>query len=279
MQHVARGRELASALLAGVEAAAIRVEQQLGRRAALAAVHGSEAAAKQFVDIKRERLLPAHIDVQSVEIKPTTSQEEAAGGIARLNADDSIDAIFLQFPLPANIRPQPLADAIAPDKDIDCSSKASESDFHRGASRFAPVAPLASLGLLRDQLGSLAGRRVILYGDEDFFARCVRTLLQNAGAAATILSPHSIEPMGAGDALIVSESLPRVEVLESIDRLELLLDAGYYMKPRPSNWLPQEIGLRIGVYLTQYQNVGPLTVAHLADATVLAARARIRPPI
>ena len=279
MQYATKGRELASALLARVDAAAIQVELQLGRRAALAVVHGSEAAAKRFVDIKRERLLPTHIDVRSVQFEPITSQKEAAGQISRLNSDDSVDAIFLQFPLPDAIPAQVLADAIAPDKDIDCSSQGSEADFHRGVSRFTPVAPLASLELLREQLGSLTGRRVILYGDDDFFTRCLRTLLLNAGAAVRTLRSHSIEPMGAADTLIVSESLPRVEMLESIDRLELLLDAGYYMKRRPANWIPPEIARRIGIYLTQYHNVGPLTVAHLADATVLAARFRIRAPI
>jgi methylenetetrahydrofolate dehydrogenase (NADP+) / methenyltetrahydrofolate cyclohydrolase len=276
MKHVTKGRELASVWLAQVAVDAINIEHRLGRRAALAVVHSSDADAKRFVDIKRERLLPAHIEVRSVQFEPFTSQEQAAHQIARLNSDDSVDAIFLQFPLPDKVQPQALADSIAPDKDIDCSSKEAEADFHRGASRYTPVAPLASLELLREQLGLLTGRRVILYGDDDFFVRCLSTLLQNDGAAANVLPLHSSEPVGAADALVVGESLPPVAVLESIQRLGLLLDAGYYLKPRPANWIPLEIAARIDIHLTQYSNVGPLTVAHLADATVLAARGRIR---
>ena len=276
MKHVTKGRELASQLLAQVAVAARKAEHLLGRRAALAIVHSSDADANRFVHIKRERLGPAHIDVRSVQFEPLTSQKEAAGQIARLNSDDSIDAIFLQFPLPDDVQPQALADSIAPDKDIDCSSKEAEADFHRGASRYRPVAPLASLELLRDQLGSLTGRSVILYGDDDLFARCLRTLLQNDGAVVRLFPSQPSEPVGAADALVVSESLPPVPMLQSIERLELLLDAGYYMKPRPANWIPPEIAARIDHHLGQYQNVGPLTVAHLADATVLAAHGRIR---
>jgi methylenetetrahydrofolate dehydrogenase (NADP+) / methenyltetrahydrofolate cyclohydrolase len=276
MKHVTKGRELASQLLAQVAVAALKVEHLLGRRAALAIVHSSDADANRFVDIKRERLGPAHIDVRSVQFEPLTSQKEAAGQIARLNYDDSIDAIFLQFPLPDDVQPQALADSIAPDKDIDCSSEEAEADFQRGASRYTPVAPLASLELLRDQLGSLTGRSVILYGDDDFFVRCLRTLLQNDGAVVRLFPRQSNEPVGAADALVVSESLPPVAMLQSIERLELLLDAGYYMKPRPATWIPPEIAARIDNHLGQYQNVGPLTVAHLADATVLAAHGRIR---
>jgi hypothetical protein len=161
-------------------------------------------------------------------------------------------------------------------QDRDCSSEEAEADFQRGASRYTPVAPLASLELLRDQLGSLTGRSVILYGDDDFFVRCLRTLLQNDGAVVRLFPRQSNEPVGAADALVVSESLPPVAMLQSIERLELLLDAGYYMKPRPANWIPPEIAARIDIHLGQYQNVGPLTVAHLADATVLAAHGRIR---
>src|SRR5688572_20253238 len=123
MKQVTKGRELASVLLAQVAVDAINVEHRLGRRAALAVVHSSDADAKRFVDIKRERLFPAHIDVRSVPFEPFTSQEQAAGQITRLNSDDSVDAIFLQFPLANDLQPQALADSIAPDKDIDCSSK------------------------------------------------------------------------------------------------------------------------------------------------------------
>ena len=78
--------------------------------------------------------------------------------------------------------------------------------------------------------------------------------------------------LAGADALVVTEALPSAEMLEALGRLPVLLDAGYYLPPRPADWIPANVRARIGVQLTQYGNVGPLTVAHLAIETLRAAR-------
>jgi hypothetical protein len=77
-------------------------------------------------------------------------------------------------------------------------------------------------------------------------------------------------PLGT-DALVVSDAPPAREILEAFERIAVLLDAGYYLPPRESDWLPARVRSHIGIYLVQYGNVGPLTVAHLAEATITAA--------
>ena len=56
------------------------------------------------------------------------------------------------------------------------------------------------------------------------------------------------------------------------DRVTVLLDAGYYLPLRAAESIPAQLSERVGAQLTQYGNVGPLTVAHLAEATITAAR-------
>ena len=66
------------------------------------------------------------------------------------------------------------------------------------------------------------------------------------------------------DALVVIQEWPP-------SFAPVILDAGYYLPPREPDWIPKPLHDRIAAYLTQYGNVGPLTIAHLFEATVLAA--------
>jgi methylenetetrahydrofolate dehydrogenase (NADP+) / methenyltetrahydrofolate cyclohydrolase len=266
-----RGRALADALIAQAARDAAAVSREIGRNPAVAIVTPSDSASRRFVDIKRQALGNVPIDIFELVLSDDPHTDECLRIIHALNERDDVDAIFLQFPLPPQIDSQAAANAISITKDIDCSSEVAEAAFLRGTSAFTPVAPHAALDLLNDALRSLAGCQIILYGDEDPFTRALQALLQRAGASAYITLSSAQQ---AADALVVSNAVPPVELIESFERVEVLLDAGYYLPPRPEQWIPRGSESRIGTLLTQYGNVGPLTVAHLALETMTAAKTR-----
>lgn len=256
MQPESRGRALAHAYIAGLSASAQAVRERLGRNATLAIVAGSDDAARRFVDIKRQMLAELPLTIVTGWLADDATTAAASAAVEALNDDDAVDAIFLQFPLPAAVDAQRVADEVAIEKDIDCSGTVAESLFLAGQSRFTPVAPRAALDLLHDALGSLVGKRVVVDGD-DPFARALRVLL----ARESVRLEGSRE---AVDALVVVERIPA----DVTGQIGVLLDAGYYLPPRPTDWLPAGLRSRVGVWLGQYGNVGPLTVAHLAEATL-----------
>ena len=115
-------------------------------------------------------------------------------------------------------------------------------------------------------------------GQGDPFTRVLQTLLERAGAMVTAVDvrAESIAALPSEvAALVIGEAAPAGEVWELFERVPVLLDAAYYLPPRPAGWLPAAVRERIDVHLTQYGNVGPLTVAHLAAATVTAASVRL----
>ena len=257
MKSAAHGRALANELIARLRAYA--------RPATLAILATDDEDGRRFVRIKQQALADVALTIIPIWLAPTATTADALAAINRLNDRIDVDGIFLQFPLPPNVEAQVAADAVQVSKDIDCSGSAAEREFLEGRSAFVPVAPRAALQLLRHELGTLNGKQVVLAAADDPFVRALRKLLEDAGGNATTSGE------GAIDALVITETLPPPAVLENFPRIQVLLDAGYYLPRRPANWILPAARERIGVHLTQYGNVGPLTVAYLAQATLHAA--------
>ena len=268
MEHVSRGRELSYGIIAHVGPHAAAVASRLGRKPALAIIAGADEQSRRFVQIKQRLLGGMDVEIQPVWLEADADTAQTLQVIQRLNQRDDLEAIFLQFPLPEAIDANRVSNAIDPDKDIDCSSAVAEARFMEGTTHFVPVAPQAACMLLHDALGALTGRTVSIYGDDDAFARALRVLLSREHADV-------VASFAGTDALVVTEQLPPPHMLAYAGQLSVILDAGYYLPPRTAEWLPPEIADRTRVLLKQYGNVGPLTVANLARATVRAASRRV----
>ena len=279
MRSVARGRELSHAVIARTLARARVVARELGREPTLAIVAGTDPASRRFVQIKERLLADVALRIQPAWLSDGATTAEVASEVAALNVHNDVDAIFLQFPLPAQIDGQAAADALAPRKDIDCSGSTAEAEFRAGRTPFRPVAPQAAMSLLQDALGSVAGLKIVVCGAEDPFARALQTLLERGGARARVAPPDARDLRGIlreADALVLGDVLPPAEAWSDVAWLPVILDASYYLPPRPHGWLPAGADERVGILLKQYGNIGPLTVAHLARATVRAAAALLR---
>jgi methylenetetrahydrofolate dehydrogenase (NADP+)/methenyltetrahydrofolate cyclohydrolase len=256
---------------------AMVVRRKLGRVPTLAIVAADDDASRRFVQIKRDMLCLLPLRIEVVWLGQMASTDATLRCVSRLNLRADVDAIFIQFPLPDFVDAPAVANAILEHKDIDCSSAAAECDFLAGTSLLEPVAPRAAFDLLRDELNSIAGWHVVITGEDDPFTRALGAMLRNAEALVTRVSAAAPEPsLKDADALVITDTLPDERLWDPIDWLPVLLDAGYYLQPRPPDWIPAGAHTRIGTHLTQYGNVGPLTVAHLASATIRAASMKNR---
>jgi methylenetetrahydrofolate dehydrogenase (NADP+) / methenyltetrahydrofolate cyclohydrolase len=277
MESASRGRVLARAHIEELAPCAARVRQEIGRTPSLAILAGDDPAGRKFVQIKQDALAGVDLDIQVAWLPETAETRDALDVIAGLNAAANVDGIFLQFPLPAGIDAHEASNAIALDKDIDCSSDAAMRELSAGTARYQPAAPAAARDLLFDELRSLRGWNVVLVGD-DHFTRALDLLLMDEGVRVETVAA---EDSGCGgvlrdaDAIVVTEALPHPATHGHIMRLPVLLDAGYYLPPREPGFIPDSLRQRVAVHLTQYGNVGPLTVAHLAKWTVRAAEPRV----
>ena len=80
---------------------------------------GEDPASQVYVRNKHRQTLEAGMNSFEHRLPADSSQQTLLDLVAELNADDAVDGILVQLPLPAQINAQAVLDAIDPAKDVD----------------------------------------------------------------------------------------------------------------------------------------------------------------
>src|ERR1700678_1514866 len=156
------GKARAERLLAEVAGATTKLKAQIGASPGLCAVLGGDNPASQvYVRNKGKAAVAAGIESFQETLPATASEAELLRLIAKLNADDRVDGILVQLPLPKQIDPQRVIDAIDPAKDVDGFHLRNVGALWSGGDGLVPCTPYGCLLLLRASLGALAGAEAV----------------------------------------------------------------------------------------------------------------------
>src|SRR6478735_6597433 len=157
------GKAAAAALRAeiGQEITAIKAERGLVPGLHVVLV-GDDPASRVYVNSKEK--LAGEIGMNSAvhRLPAETSEAELLAKVAALNADDSVDGILVQLPLPKHINPDRVIEAIDPAKDVDCFHPINVGRLANGQASLIPCTPLGSMILLKQTLPTLAGLEAVV---------------------------------------------------------------------------------------------------------------------
>src|SRR6267154_4802576 len=181
------GKAVAEEIKTEIRAATDALAAAGRRRPGLAVVMvGNAAASEVYVRNKRRSCEQAGIISSAHDLSAGTSEAELLALIGLLNNDSAIDGILVQLPLPPQIRPRSVIDAINPSKDVD--------GFHPyNLGRLAQREPLlrccTPYGVMRllDSIGAkLSGMQAVVVGASSIVGRPMALELLLAGATVTI---------------------------------------------------------------------------------------------
>lgn len=177
------GRELAKAWN---KALAGRVGQ-LPRRPGLAVILvGSDPGSQVYVRKKgevAERLGFVH---RQIDLPAESSLDTIFQTIDALNADDTIDGILLQLPLPGGLDGRIATERIRPDKDVDGLTTANSGALAQGRPLLVPCTPQGVMRLLAHAGLALEGTEAVVIGRSNLFGRPMAMLLEQANATVTL---------------------------------------------------------------------------------------------
>jgi methylenetetrahydrofolate dehydrogenase (NADP+)/methenyltetrahydrofolate cyclohydrolase len=184
------GRVHAEALRAKVTAEVARLVRDHGLQPGLAVVLvGEDPASQIYVRSKGEQSLAAGMHSVTHRLPAETPEAEVIALVGRLNADAAIHGILVQLPLPKHIDEKRVIETIDPAKDVDGLTVASAGRLATGLPALTPCTPLGCMILLRETLGSLAGKRALVVGRSVLVGKPVAQLL--LGADCTVTIAHS----------------------------------------------------------------------------------------
>jgi methylenetetrahydrofolate dehydrogenase (NADP+) / methenyltetrahydrofolate cyclohydrolase len=287
------GKARADRLVADVAAAAAALKAGSGIVAGLCAVLvGKDPASEIYVRNKGKAAAAAGIASFQEHLTEEASETELLALIAKLNADDRVDGILVQLPLPRHIDPQRVIEAIDPAKDVDGFHPRNIGKLWSGSKALVPCTPYGCLLLLRDAQPQMAGVEAVVLGRSNIVGKPMAALLLAENCTVTLVHSRSRDiPAIVRRADILVAAIGRPEFVRG-DWLKpgaIVIDVGIN-RLAPADAKPTLVG---DVAFAEAQGiagaitpvpggVGPMTIACLLRNTLIAAcrrRGYAEPPI
>jgi methylenetetrahydrofolate dehydrogenase (NADP+) / methenyltetrahydrofolate cyclohydrolase len=277
------GKAMAGEFRREVRVATDRLAAKGFRRPGLAVVLvGDNPASEVYVRHKRAACAECGIDSHSHDLPHSTTETELLTLIERLNADDTIDGILVQVPLPDHIDERRVIEAIDPAKDVD--------GFHpfnvgRLTLRHPLIRPCTPYGVVRmlEKAGiPVKGKHCVVVGASNIVGRPMALELLLSGATVTVCHrfTQGLEQfVGMAEVLVVAVGKPGIVRGEWIKPGAVVVDVGINRLPdgKLVGDVEFEVARQRASFITPVPGgVGPMTVATLMKNTLEAALQRIR---
>jgi methylenetetrahydrofolate dehydrogenase (NADP+)/methenyltetrahydrofolate cyclohydrolase len=277
---VVDGLALANELRAGL-ADEVAKRVAAGRRAPKLAVVlvGDDPASASY--IKGKRRACERVGMSSLERKlaATISEAELLAVVEELNRDDSVDGILVQLPLPKGMRPNRVAAAVDPAKDVDGLHPLNAGLLLLGEPCLVPCTPLGIMAVLERCKVPLAGANAVVIGRSAIVGKPVSLLLQRANATVTMCHSRTRDldaHCRRADVLVAAVGVPRLVRGDWIQPGAAVIDVGVSeVDGELVGDVDTEGVLGIASLVTPHRRgVGPLTITMLLHNTLAAYRAR-----
>jgi methylenetetrahydrofolate dehydrogenase (NADP+)/methenyltetrahydrofolate cyclohydrolase len=166
-------------------AAALLREHSLVPRLAVVLV-GHDPASEVYVRTKSRAVTAAGMRSSDHKLPETVSQAELIALIETLNADDDVHGILVQLPLPPQIDPATVLNAIDPGKDVDGFHPVNAGLLATGQRALVPCTPFGCVILAKTIHASLAGLNAVVVGRSNIVGKPLAQLLLAENATVTI---------------------------------------------------------------------------------------------
>ena len=280
------GKAFAAGLRARLAAFVPDFVQATGRAPGLAVVLvGDDPASQVYVRSKHKATVEAGMLNFEHRLPADTSQQALLDLVATLNADEAVDGILVQLPLPAHIDDKAVLAAIDPAKDVDGFHVVNAGRLAVGEEALVPCTPLGSLMLLQDVLGDLSGLHAVVIGRSNIVGKPMAQLLLQQSCTVTIAHSRTKDlPAIVRLADIVVAAVGRAEMVrgEWIKPGATVIDVGINRVPGSEPGKTKLVGdcaydecaAVAGAITPVPGGVGPMTIACLLRNTLVAAHRR-----
>jgi len=271
-------RDRVAALVAGFQSST-------GRVPGLATVLvGEDPASAVYVRSKNRATAEAGMVSFAHNLPQAISEDDLLKLVDDLNADERVDGILVQLPLPAQIDAARVIETIDPAKDVDGFHPVNAGRLVTGLPSLVPCTPFGCLHLLKQELGNLSGLDAVVIGRSNIVGKPMAQLLLGESATVTIAHSRTRDlPVVVRRADIVIAAVGRPEMVRGdwIKPGATVIDVGINRvstddgKGRLVGDVAYDEAVEVAAAITPVPGgVGPMTIAMLMRNTLVAAHRR-----
>jgi methylenetetrahydrofolate dehydrogenase (NADP+)/methenyltetrahydrofolate cyclohydrolase len=279
------GKAAAQAIRERVAVHVPEFERMASRPPGLATVLvGEDPASAVYVRSKNRATAEAGMVSFAHNLPDTTTEEELLQLVIDLNADQRVDGILVQLPLPPQINATRVIETIDPAKDVDGFHPMNAGRLATGLPALVPCTPFGCLYLLKQELGDLSGLDAVVVGRSNIVGKPMAQLLLVEHCTVTVAHSRTRDlPATVRRADIVVAAVGRPEMVRGdwIKPGAYVIDVGINRIPtedgkgRLAGDVAYDEAAEVAGAITPVPGgVGPMTIAMLMRNTLVAAHRR-----
>ena len=270
------GKAFAAKLRGEIAAAVAKLPRAPGLAVVLV---GDDPASAVYVRSKGKQTVEVGMRSFEHRLPADTAQADLIALVERLNADDAVDGILVQLPLPSHLDDLAVISAIDPDKDVDGLHVVNAGRLASGLPGLVSCTPMGCMMLIKDQLGDVLGKSAVVIGRSILVGKPVAQLLLAANCTVTMAHSRTRDlPDVVRRADIVVAAVGRPEMVRGdwIKPGACVIDVGINRVDGKliGDVAFEEVAAVAGSMTPVPGGVGPMTIACLLQNTLTSAQRR-----
>lgn len=192
---------------------------------------GNDPASTVYVGNKKKACEYVGIHSLSYELPEETTEEELLALVEKLNADDTVNGILVQLPLPSHINEDKVIQTISPKKDVDGFHPQSVGALSIGQPGFVSCTPAGIIQLLKRSGVVIDGKECVIVGRSNIVGKPMAMLMLRENATVTVCHSHTKdlkEVTKRADILIVAIGKPKMITADYVKEGAVVIDVGIH---------------------------------------------------
>jgi methylenetetrahydrofolate dehydrogenase (NADP+)/methenyltetrahydrofolate cyclohydrolase len=294
MGQIIDGKMVAESMKASI-AAEVQELISTGKRAPhlVAILVGNNGASETYVANKVKSCEELGFASTLLRFPPSITEDELLQAVRDVNANDGMDGLIVQLPLPDHINPDKVMETIDPAKDVDGFHPINIGRMAKGLPAYISATPQGVLDLLAYYQIETAGKHCVVVGRSQIVGLPMSILMQRNHPVGncTVTLTHSrtknlVEMCQQADILIAALGKPEFITAEHVKPGAVIIDvgltrvedatkkSGFALK---GDVLFDDVFEKCAYITPVPKGVGPMTIVSLMKNTLLSAKGLIYP--
>ncbi len=270
------GKELSTRLKQQMRDQVAGFPQKYGRVPHLVVILvGDNPASVSYVTGKAKASEAVGIRNTTIRKPESISEDELLSLIRELNADDGVDGILVQLPLPKHISEDKVIATIAKEKDVDGFHPLNVAALWQKQPCTVACTPKGIIRMLKEAGVQIAGKRAVVVGRSNIVGLPVSKLLLDENATVTIAHSRTADLASvtrSAEILVVAIGRPRFITADMVSEGAVVIDVGVNRDPETGKLCGDvdfdAIEPKASVITPVPGGVGPMTICCLMENTI-----------
>lgn len=280
MSKIIDGKAVSAQVKERIKAETAALKEQ-GIEVGLAVVIvGEDPASKVYVRNKKRACEEVGFNSYEYALPENTTEAQLLELVKQLNADDKVNGILVQLPLPKHLDDKVIINNILPEKDVDAFHPVNVGKIMIGDYSFLPCTPAGVMELIASTGTEIAGKECVVIGRSNIVGKPQAMLLLHKSGTVTICHSKTVnlkEVCQRADILVAAVGRAKMITSDYIKEGAVVIDVG--MNRDENGKLCGDVDFddckdKAGYITLVPGGVGPMTIAMLMQNTLTAAKVK-----